>query len=164
MASDFLYQNAPLIEVITELHWSLQPLIAIPNAAIDPHFAILSSKFTELARETGFVHVERLLPEQIPLEMMPHRAVFRFRRAAETWPLFQVGPGVFTANIVPPYQGWGDFRQSISSGLDLLLASYPLRPSYFRIEKLELRYIDGFTKRHASPNTFRSYGISYHWR
>jgi len=146
MAKDFLYKTAPLIEVIAEVHWELQPLLAIPNAAIDPHFPVLLREFRELAKAGGFSWIEQLVPDQIPTEMFPHSPRVRYRREPEKWPLFQLGPGILAINIVPPYEGWNAYRQYINQAIDWLFTSYPLPDKYLKISKLELRYLDGFTR------------------
>jgi uncharacterized protein (TIGR04255 family) len=152
MGNDFLYAKAPLIEVVTEVHWALQPLLAIPNAAIDPHFSILSENFAAQARTAGFGLLETLIPGQVPIEMFPHRPLFRYRRTATEWPIFQLGPGLLAINIVPPYGGWREYEHYITKGVEWLFLSYPLPKSYLKIEKLEVRYIDGFTKTHGLSN------------
>jgi uncharacterized protein (TIGR04255 family) len=152
MANDFLYAKAPLIEVITEVHWALQPLLAIPNAAIDPHFSILSEKFADQARTAGFGLLESLLPGQVPIEMFPHRPLLRYRRTPKEWPIFQLGPGLLAINIIPPYRGWREYEAYVAQGVGWLFVSYPLPENYLKIEKLEVRYIDGFTKMHGLSN------------
>lgn len=147
MATDFLYTTAPLVEVIAEIHWELQPLLAIPNAALDPHFAVLSREFGRITRDAGYDFTERMIPEQMPTEMFPHMPLIRYRRSAKEWPLFQLGPGILTVNIVPPYNGWDNYRYYVRQAVDWLFLSYPLPHDYLKLKKLELHYLDGFTSR-----------------
>jgi uncharacterized protein (TIGR04255 family) len=152
MGNDFLYAKAPLIEVITEVHWALQPLLAIPNAAIDPHFSVVAEKFADRARSGGFGLLERLIPAEVPIEMFPHRPLLRYRRTPKEWPIFQLGPGLLAINIVPPYRGWREYESYVALGVEWLFVSYPLPESYLKIEKLEVHYIDGFTRMHGLAN------------
>jgi len=149
MTSDFLYENAPLAEVIAEVYWELTPLTAIPGAAIDPFFQTTSQNFQRLLAETGFSHVERLLPQDMPVELAPGQPLLRFRKSAGAWPLYQIGSGVFTCNIVPPYRGWAAFRQVIADGLAILFKSFPAPEHQFRSTLISLRYVDVFTKKHG---------------
>jgi uncharacterized protein (TIGR04255 family) len=132
--------------VIAEIHWELQPLLAIPNAAVDPHFPVLTHQFGDLAHGAGYSRVERLVPDQVPTEMFPHRPLFRYRRPPEEWPIFQLGPGLLAINIVPPYNGWAAYSAYIKQAVEWLFAAYPLPEKYLKVERLEVRYLDGFTK------------------
>lgn len=148
MTKDFIYENAPLVEVIVEIHWSLQPLTAIPNAAMDPHFNALSTAFRTAIESEGFAFVEQLIPKEVPLELLPRKPVFRIRKEKNTWPVYQLGPGLFTANMVPPYNGWKGFRKIVECGVKLLYQSYPIPEKFLTLDRVELRYLDAFTKRH----------------
>ena len=149
MATDFLYDNAPLIEVIVEVRWVTQKLEALPDAAIDPHFNEFHNQFRKVAQENGFSHVQTLLPEKLPIEFMHHKPHSRYRVGEGQWPLFQIGPGIMTINIVPPYKGWTAFKDIIENGLDMLFSSYPFSDKTLTFEVIHLRYIDGFIKKHG---------------
>lgn len=147
---EFIYKQAPLVEVIAEVRSDLIPLTSIPNAAIDPFFTKAGSFFHHEAAKLGYVVFERLLPDGVPLEMIPYQVVARYRRAPDTWPLLQLGPGVFTAHMVPPYSGWPSFRSVLLKGYDAAVRCYAqagqMRPSS---NNLMLRYINGFTAQHG---------------
>lgn len=149
MTADFLYENAPLIEVIAEMRWAMTPLASMPGNFIDPYFDATSEEFIRLAKESGFGAVERLVPEPIPLELVAGQPIYRFRQKSERWPLYQLGPGVFTANIIPKYSGWAAFRAVISEGLSLLEKSFPNPDKLLRVEATDLRYVDAFTEAHG---------------
>lgn len=149
MAKDFLYANAPLAEVIAEIHWKLDPIQAVPNAAIDPHYAGFESDFQAACAEKGFTNVERTVPDQVPREFLGHQVVRRYRKGPGVWPLFQTGPGILAMNIVPPYKGWQEFSPFVLEGIELLFLTYPIPERYLKIEKLHLRYIDAFTEDHG---------------
>ena len=153
---DFLYDNAPLIEVIAEIRWALQNIMGSAGIQIDPHFTAFSEDFESAAKQLGFTHIEKLIPDNVPLEIVPKTVVFRYRNRPNLWPCMQIGPGVATANIVPPYQGWNEFRPHVRTMIDLLMRSYPLPERYLNIDRLELRYIDAFRKIHGmeTPTIF----------
>ena len=148
-ARDFVYENPPLVEVIAEIHWRLVPIQIGPGTAIDPHREAFAEAFTEACAQHGFTVDETVVPDNVPRELLGHQVVRRFRRETNGWPLFQIGPGVVTANIVPPYDGWGEFLPIVRTAVDLLFGSYPLPERYLNIEALELRYIDAFTEDHG---------------
>ena len=149
-AKDFLYSNPPLIEVISEVRWETTPIAALPGASIDPHFLIFNKNFSARLKKAGFEYVKRIIPEEIPIELTSENPIFRYRKAKNAWPLYQTGPGLFTANIVPPYKGWKEFKKFLDQGLTHLYSSYPLPQEYLRIKRLELRYMDGFQAQHGS--------------
>lgn len=147
--ADYVYEHAPLVEVIAEVRWSVISLSAIPGGAVDPAFRLGRDKFTERAKKLGYVQVEELAPAQVPIEILGRRPLLRFRKQKNKWPLYQIGQGIFSCNIVPPYDGWMDFRQSLRLGLEALFEALPLGSDFGRLEKLELRYIDAFTAEHG---------------
>lgn len=146
---DFVYESPPLVEVIAEIHWHIEKLSTVPGGGLDPQFAALMAGLEKVLPEAGFGTIERLVPAELPIELLADKPVVRFWRAANQWPLFQVGPGVMTVNIVPPYEGWNQFKPNVQLGLDVLRKHYPVAEKLLHVERAELRYIDGFTKRHG---------------
>jgi len=146
---DFLYDNPPLAEVIAEIHWELVPLMSMPGGGVDPSFEPFSRSIKTILADSGYTHIERMIPDQVPLEFLAHKVVSRFRTGANTWPLFQIGPGLLTANIVPPYEGWRSFVPTLKLGFEALHRAYPSASTHLRIKRMELRYIDAFTKVHG---------------
>lgn len=144
VASDFLYTHAPLVEVIAEIRWKIPALSAIPGAFFDPFFVPFSREFATEVGKAGFGLVEDLIPSNTPTELVGKQVIRRFRREANRWPLFQIGPGVLTCNIVPPYNGWNDFRRHLVTGLDLLARTYPSYDLQFDPDVFSLRYINAF--------------------
>ncbi|SFQ13855.1 TIGR04255 family protein [Tranquillimonas alkanivorans] len=146
---DYLYEHAPLVEVIAELRWQLVPIASMPGAELDPNFERSHGKVADNLAKLGFGHIERLPPSDFPSEMLAGQPVFRYRRAPNTWPLFQLGPGLFTANITPPYEGWADFRVTLEAGLGALDAAFQLGTEFAMPRLIELRYLDAFTEQHG---------------
>lgn len=141
---DYLYENAPLVEVIAELHWSLMTLDSTPDSKIDPHYEAFLEPFLSYATLRELTNREELVPSIVPLELLPNKPRLRLRSAENEWPLVQVGPGIVTANIVPPYQGWRAFQPFLHQLIEALFATYPLAARTLHVEKLQLRYIDAF--------------------
>lgn len=149
MTTDYTYEKAPLIEVIAEIHWTLKKLDTAPDARIDPYYDLFRDQFLSYVKDDKNIklsHVEELVPNIVPLELLPNQPRLRLRSHPGKWPLAQLGPGVITANIVPPYEGWEAFRPFIHKLVDGLFKHYPIAEKTLRIEKLHLRYIDGFDK------------------
>jgi len=147
--ADFVFENPPLVEVICEVHWQIQDISIIPGGGVDPQFAVFSEQFAQAAGKNGFRLREDLAPAEVPIEFLARKPTQRYRSGPNTWPLYQIGPGIFTANIVPPYQGWNSFRKALHAGFDMAYASYPIADKLFQIRHVVLRYLNGFTARHG---------------
>ncbi len=142
-----IYENPPLIEVIAEIHWALNELQIAPDAKIDIYYERFAIEVEKIMSMRKFTYSEELIPPAIPIELLPHVPRKRIRQSKNKWPLLQFGPGVITANAVPPYEGWDKFKKFLDFVLEGLYESYPNADQNLRIEKLHLRYIDGFGKR-----------------
>lgn len=155
---DFVYDKPPLIEVICEIRWRLQPLSAIPGSAYDPHFPAFSEDFASVIAKRGYTFVERLPPEDLPIELRAGNPILRFRTEQNQWPLFQIGPGLLTVNVVPPYGGWHTFRATLQLGLSSLYEAYPVPNRYLKFTRVDLRYLNGFDREfgYAKHGTFLS--------
>src|SRR5579863_2360328 len=126
-----IFRQPPLVEIVAEVRWDITGLPGVPaqfaggpipvpdSSALEIHFMNFASK----AAAKGFGLVERVVPTGFPL--LAHQVTLRYRNVAEVEgvPLFQLGPGVFTANLSPPYKSWEAFRPFIDLGLGLLLES-----------------------------------------
>ena len=144
---DYIYEKAPLVEVIAEVHWALKELGTAPGTKIDPYYDLFRDVFVAYAKEIELSDIQELVPNAVPLELLPNQPRLRLRSAPGRWPLAQIGPGILTANIVPPYNGWAVFEPFLCKLVDALFANYPIPDRTLRIEKLHLRYIDGFDDR-----------------
>lgn len=145
MPGDYIYTRAPLVEVIAEVHWQLKPIPTSPEAKIDPYFELFKEQFLGWSSNKGFRHHEQLVPKEIPIELLADQVHLRLRTEQGRWPLYQIGPGVLTCNIVPPYKGWPEFRPHLDSGVGALFDHYPLSNKTLRVSRVELHYINLFT-------------------
>jgi uncharacterized protein (TIGR04255 family) len=156
-----IFSNPPLVELIAELRWipgAESPSIPVPPGTnqllqgIAIQFPLRSpyqeesfSRFSNKVAEKGFGISERLVPVGFPL--LPFTVVYRFRKppaAGENY-LYQIGPGLFSANALPPYRNWDSFRPIVREGVQALLESrHSTENTPF--ERVILRYIDLFSE------------------
>lgn len=99
-------------------------------------------QFGGRAHVLGFSQTERLLPVGFP--MMAYQPIFRFRQSDSATSLYQVGPGIFTANVVPPYSSWEKFSVDISKGIEALISTRPPSEKNSNFTSVSLRYLDAF--------------------
>lgn len=142
------FRNAPLVEIIAEVRWSISAVKSIPNGGIDPFYESLRSALVESLGREGFSTVIDTVPLDVPREFLAGQVTTQYRLAANQWPLYQLGPGIFTANITEGYTGWESFRGHLARGIEHLLRSHPA-PKVFSIQALKLIAIDAYTKKHG---------------
>lgn len=149
------FEQAPLVEIICELKWAQQLVLAhgAGQSVVTPFAQPAGGgssleeffmRFGGAVFQDGYRRAERLVPPGVP--MMAHQPVYRYRAedAATTSSLFQVGPGVFTANAVPPYKSWREFSPTVRRGVQALLDSRVPDEKTAPLSSLSLRYIDAF--------------------
>lgn len=149
-----MYKNAPLVEVIVEIRWAVIPLSAVPNGGVDPLFPSLEKSVFAYIASKGYRIAERVVPPQIPIEMLPHTAVHRYRMAANKYPLIQLGPGVLTCNVAPPYEGWDKFSAVIDTAIESIYPNSEMKAGTPEIKSVIVRYIDGFTSAHGMTSSY----------
>ncbi len=130
-------KNKPLIEAILEVRWQLQGDDLGPQT--DPHYKILLARVFDRILNDYPEH-EQLPAANIPDELVGHIVQHRFRVSENSWPLVQLGPGIFTLNSTSDYQ-WIDFKPRALSAVKLLYDAHPKNDS-LKITNLILRYID----------------------
>lgn len=137
--------NAPLVEVVFELHWDVQ-LTSVagesPPFGYDPALHYFRETFKKAAAERGFSEYERFIQ---PGPTILNTIDSRFRRQKrEPFPLLQIGPGVVACNLATDYE-WDDFHKLCSLLLELLEETYPqTEVTPLNPNRIELRYIDHF--------------------
>jgi uncharacterized protein (TIGR04255 family) len=147
------FPNAPLIEIIAEVHWrpSAQTagMMPVNPAQPPPQVAILTdgtheqffSKMTSGLADKGFERVERLIPAGFPT--LPYQPICRFKSGKNPSEVFQVGAGMFSVNGLKPYSSWEVFKPKIDHGIKLLIESkVENTPGPFT--ELILKYVDLF--------------------
>jgi uncharacterized protein (TIGR04255 family) len=160
---DVIFSNPPLVELIAELRWvpgaespaaqgqiqggqnQFVQTMALQFPIASPFLEESFSRFSNEAVEKGFSISERLIPPGFPL--LPFIVVYRFRKPPASGGnyLYQIGPGIFSANALPPYRNWEAFRPIVREGVEALLASrHPSENIPFAT--VLLRYIDLFSE------------------
>jgi uncharacterized protein (TIGR04255 family) len=149
-----IFSNPPLVELVAELRWVPGPvgspapaagagMIQFPLAS--EHVEQTFTNFSNYVAAQGFAISERLVPVGFPY--FPFAVVYRFRKLpaqGENF-LYQIGPGVFSANALPPYRDWDSFRPIVQAGVQALLGSrHASEASDFTM--VSLRYIDLFSE------------------
>jgi len=148
--------NAPLVELIAEIRWSpgieaVQATSMQPGGVNTPAFYLASSEFADFfsrfgnaVAELSYSVSERLVPPEIPFLMV--QPVYRYKQQAQDQQtsLYQVGPGLFTANAVPPYQTWDTFSPVVKAGVNAILESRSEAERDSPFIATSLRYIDAF--------------------
>ncbi len=121
------FEKPPLIELIAELRWLpagvpagsenalQQQMPAALFAGLGRSSEQLYMRFAGLMGARGFLHSERLIPVGFPT--LPFQPVYRYSKAGTKpgEPVFQLGGGVFTAHVTPPYKSWMIFAHSSRS-------------------------------------------------
>jgi uncharacterized protein (TIGR04255 family) len=105
----------------------------------------------------GYQQVERVVPPGFPV--LPFQAIYRFRKKTpeQGTTLYQVGIGVFSANITPPYHSWEQFGPVVDEGVRILLETRNPTEKELAFTSASLRYIDAFGKQFTearSPAVF----------
>ncbi len=147
-------ENAPLVELIAEVRWEpgypqsvasgaplgMAPSFLMPGPELEEFFM----RFGGSMIAAGYSETERLVPGNFPLMM--HQPVYRFKTKEEhsTKSLYQTGPGLFSANAVPPYESWDTFGPVVRKGLEILIASRTAKEADLPFTATNLRYIDAF--------------------
>lgn len=164
-----VYQNVPLVELIAELRWeAANPFAAIMNNVQLPPGMIpsqmpfmdqaaveqLVSQFANFCQQDGNVSVERLQPAGFPL--MPSQVSHRFKVTNTDTEIYQIGPGVFTVNAIPPYSSWESFRGFLERGVRNLIASRPKNEAEQKFQ-VSVQYINAFGPALVGDSNFQSF-------
>lgn len=156
------FSNAPLIEAIAELRWgaaSALPVIAPGQPFTFTTEGVASEEFfmhfgAECSAK-GLMRAERILPQGLPA--FPGQVVYRFRTTPPANRLLQVGSGVFSANILPPYGNWDSVKEHFATGVDVLIASRPESERNSKFSHVNIRYVNGFGSEYLDGITRNSF-------
>ena len=159
MKSSSLLPNAPLVEVIAEVHWKMNDQESLPQ----PNLGSYDPDWFELEREVRGP-LQEVLPvldpvvdagKTVSLDMLGRSPIVRYRAKPGSWPLIQLGQGLFTVNATPPYDGWARIADILTRALDGALSASPILRSK-QLVGSRLLYRDAFTARHGveSPLAF----------
>ncbi len=149
-------KNAPLAELVAEVRWTPLLTPGVPGASIatmagGPSFFSgdtkdieeFFSRFAALIQEAEYTHSERLVPQGFPF--LFHQPVCRYRPGnGELSSLYQVGPGIFVANAMPPYESWNAFGPVVRKGVQAMIEARGDNEKSTPFLSTNLRYIDAF--------------------
>lgn len=155
------FRHPPLVELIAELRWGPQLPggqqrggVLLPTGSHEEFFM----RFGSRAGALGYERVERLVPPGFP-PIIPFQAIYRFRKRVpeEGTTLYQIGAGVFSANITPPYQSWQDFRPIVEEGVRILLETRDPSERNAPFTSVNLRYINSFDHKFSQGRSTASF-------
>lgn len=126
------------------MHWELRIVDPVSGIKTDPYYYPFQDAFVEAAIERGFSIQEEVVPKFVPIEHSASQPRLRLRKSHQQWPVVQIGPGVLTGNMAPPYNGWSEFSSFLEVQINRLFEIYERAGQSISILKLHLRYIDGF--------------------
>jgi uncharacterized protein (TIGR04255 family) len=144
------------VELIAELRWGSGGVLPAgqPQGA-GPILLALSGQHEEFfmrfgsgAGAIGYNLVERVIPHGLPA--LPfQQVIYRFRRKDQEQgtSVYQVGDGLFSANITPPYRYWEDFKPVLEKGVELLLETRHPSEKEMPFTTARVRYINAFGSR-----------------
>jgi uncharacterized protein (TIGR04255 family) len=155
------YRYPPLVELIAELRWgsplsAAQPLGTIVFAAPGSHEEFFM-RFGQKAALLGYERAERILPAGFPA--MPFQVIYRFRKKSpeEGTSIYQIGSGVFSANITPPYHSWEDFKPIVEAGVRTLLDTRNPTEKAMPFTSATLRYLNAFGNRFTEQQSIAGF-------
>lgn len=157
------FKNPPLIELSAEIRWARSGAVNPAEPQI-PGMAGLTSRDEEFfmrfgakAAADGYSRFERTVPPGFPLPLF--QAVYRFRKlpSESGTTIYQIGPGVFVANITPPYDSWESFRPVVKRGTEFLVETRSEEERASPFTSVSLRYIDSFRKEFIGDLSFEKF-------
>ena len=133
--------NPPLIEAIFELRWG-EVLPGQFKFSRDEQ-TLFAGKISAALDSKGYGISEIVHPETSrPLPMFISH---RFRAKENTWPVYQVGLGIFTVNQLNDGYSWESFKNTIETGLEIYSQADPRKLALDRDTlSFVLRYQDAF--------------------
>jgi uncharacterized protein (TIGR04255 family) len=103
--------KAPLIEVIFELSW-----IANTPKEHEKFQFLLGDIYAKLKHEYPLRINLVLFPVagvEIPLEIFNNKPLYRFRKTENSYPIYQIGPGLLSVNTIDNVYIWENFAKEI---------------------------------------------------
>lgn len=144
------FNNAPLVELVSELRWGGIALGAsdVSQAMISPagQHEEFFMRFGSKVGALGYERIERLVPPGFLVPQFQPTYRFRKRGPEQGTTVYQVGSGVFTANITPPYHSWKQFRPVVEHGVECLLETRNDAERQTEFSQV-LRYINAFGRK-----------------
>lgn len=133
-------KKAPILEAIFDMQWEI-PQIPNTQARRDPSYPLLYGRLYDRFKKEYTV-TEDLPSVQVHPDASPYVVRHRMRKAANEWPIAQIGPGILTVNEGKNYS-WDQFRHEIVRIFEAFTDFYPASTFPLNILKMELRFVNG---------------------
>lgn len=143
------YRNPTIAEALCEIHFSLPDGESWKASLAGNLFKKVQNEFPEMEPTTEIGLQFELGPQRIGHPLLPPRQRTRFKHKDRPL-MLQLGPNVFTVNVLPKYAGWGNMRKDVLGAWRQ--ATNVLNPE--RITRIGLRYINkvNITEDNETPN------------
>ena len=141
-------KNAPLKEVIFELHWGW---VSDPaGLKSDPGYDLAQGKFAEKIKSDFVLH-RRLLPDPVS-SVVFGVPIHQYWSGELKWPVIQHGKGIMTINQTDQDYVWEkQYKPLVINTIRSLIDSYSEHPNF---NKVKLQYIDAFDLDGIDPVEF----------
>ncbi len=131
------YANPTIGEALCELHFALPADVSWKASLAGDLFEQIQNEFPEIEPGMEIGLQFDLSPQRIGHAMLPPRQRMRFKHKERPL-LLQLGPNVFTVNVLPVYPGWDQMRADVVEWRHQ--ASQVLKPA--KLTRIGLRYIN----------------------
>ncbi|MDR2809909.1 MAG: TIGR04255 family protein [Tannerellaceae bacterium] len=130
--------KAPLIEVIAELSW-----ITNTPEELEKFRFLLGNMYIKLKDKyplrINLVQIP-LAGMEVPLDVFKNKPVYRFRKNENSYPIYQLGPGLLSVNTINETYIWEDFEKEVLDVFAKFKESYDFNPS--STFDIALKYLD----------------------
>jgi uncharacterized protein (TIGR04255 family) len=141
-------KNAPLKEVIFELHWECNN--DNTGMPVDAGFDLAQGKFAEKLKPEFPLH-RKLIPEGAPVKFFG-APMHQYWKGEFQWPVIQHGQGMIAVNETEQTYDWEErFSPLIKSTIEKLVSSYD-EPLLLNMAKLQ--YVDAWEMDGVDPADF----------
>jgi uncharacterized protein (TIGR04255 family) len=131
-------KNAPLKEVIFELHWECG--IDSNGAFYDAGFDLAQGKFADKLKASYPIH-RKILPDGAPIKIFG-APLHQYWKGEFVWPVIQHGQGMIAVNEVEQGYEWeASYKPALVNTIHQLIDSYEEKLLFNR---LKLQYIDAW--------------------
>lgn len=157
------FKNPPLVELVAELRWGSGGIVAGPPGAgqvvmvTAGQYEEFFMKFGSKIGTLGYERIERIIPPGFPAPAFQATYRFRKKQPEQGTTIYQVGGGVFSANITPPYHSWEQFRPVVEQGVECLLETRNTSELQTPFAPAILRYIDAFGSKFTEGRSVASF-------
>jgi len=141
-------KNAPLKEVIFELHWDCPADSS--GIQTDPGFDLAQGVFASKIKKEFPVH-RKLVPDGFPLKVF-NAPLHQYWKGELKWPVIQHGEGMIAVNEVEVNYEWeNSFKPLIVNTIEHLINSYD---STLKFNDVRLQYINAYDLDDLEPLEF----------